>query len=59
MFKPITDEPDCFAMAAANFMPLREFFEPSRGTKILVSILFANANYQSLLLFRKLAQTQI
>ena len=38
------DEPDCFATINANFKPLREFFEPSKGTKIFFNVLLVNAN---------------
>ena len=43
MFKPITDDPDCFATTNANLKPLRELAEPSKDTKILFKDL-ANAN---------------
>jgi hypothetical protein len=41
-FNPITDDPDCFARINANFKPLREFFEPSKGTKILFNVFLTN-----------------
>jgi len=43
-FKPIMDNPDCLDMSDANFKPLREFLEPSNGTKILCSFLLTNTN---------------
>lgn len=44
-FKPIIDKDDCFEIFNANFKPLREFVEPSKGTKILFSNLRVSTNY--------------
>jgi len=44
-FRPIIDDPDCFARTNAKLKPLREFFEPSKGTKIFFNVFLANANY--------------
>ena len=52
-FKPIIDEPDCFAIEKANFKPLIEFVEPSKGTKILLNFWIASKIIRSSLLFRK------
>jgi hypothetical protein len=38
----MTVEPDCFATPNANFKPLREFFDPSNGTKILFNVLLVS-----------------
>jgi len=40
----MTDDPDCFATPNANFKPLREFFDPSKGTKILFNVLLVSEN---------------